>query len=88
MPRLVLLVLVLAAPAVWSYPKFKDEIPNGHFVPNPCYDVKGGKDQIWGGLGHKNIRGGGDLNPFGHVSVGSPTNVCCGFLGCLFIIFS
>ncbi|KAK7108359.1 temptin-like [Littorina saxatilis] len=63
MYRVVLLVLV-AATTVLSYPKFKDAIPNGHVVPNPCYGNPG-QDMVWGGVGHKNISGGGDLNPFG-----------------------
>nr|KAG5696786.1 hypothetical protein BaRGS_012809 [Batillaria attramentaria] len=63
MQRVVFLA-VLTATVVYSYPKFKDAIPNGHNVPNPCKD-KPGQEAVWGGVGHKNISGGGDLNPFG-----------------------
>lgn len=58
-------VLFVAVVTVSGYPKFKDEIPNGHGVPDPCYYVTPGAEQIWGGVGHKKIDGGGDLNLFG-----------------------
>lgn len=69
MHRVVLLFL-LSTTSVWSYSRFRDAIPNGHVVPNPCYNVKGGQEEVWAGVGHKDINGGGELNPFGEVSLG------------------
>ena len=64
----IIFVILAVAASVYCYPKFKDNIPNGHVVPNPCYDIVKTQQDIWGGVGHKNISGGGDLNPFGDVS--------------------
>ncbi|OWF52616.1 tyramine beta-hydroxylase-like [Mizuhopecten yessoensis] len=55
-----LLITVLFASTVWGYRHFQDEIPNGGNVLNPCKN-----NDIWGGLGHRNPRGGGIFNPFG-----------------------
>jgi len=45
---------------VSSYSKYRDEIPNGHNVTNPCNTT-----QYWEGVGHQAHGGGGDRNPFG-----------------------
>ncbi|XP_050409615.1 temptin [Patella vulgata] len=39
---------------------YRERIPNGDSVPNPC-----GTGGIWNGVGHYNQNGGGTLNPFG-----------------------
>ena len=65
----VALLFLLSVTAVWNYPQYRDAIPNGHVVPNPCYKVKGGQE-LWQGVGHKSISGGGELNPFGKVRLG------------------
>ena len=46
--------------AVQAYPRYQDQIPNGHVVPNPCHE-----NTFWAGVGHENYLGGGVSNPFG-----------------------
>ena len=43
----------------YAYPRFRDIIPNGYNVPNPCTHGK------WKGVGHEKEVGGGARNPFG-----------------------
>ncbi|ESO83433.1 hypothetical protein LOTGIDRAFT_59142, partial [Lottia gigantea] len=43
------------------YGEFKDTIPNGHSVVNPCSAF----GLSWSGVGHRSASGGGDLNEFG-----------------------
>ncbi|CAL1534136.1 unnamed protein product [Lymnaea stagnalis] len=58
---LKLAVFTLAvATVILGHPSFKGLIPNGDKVPNPC--PAGG---VWPGVGHFNISGGGERNPFG-----------------------
>jgi hypothetical protein len=45
---------------VHSYPNFRERIPNGFNVTNPC-----DPDGNWLGVGHEAIGGGGKRNPFG-----------------------
>ncbi len=45
-----------------AYPGYKEKIPNGDTVPNPCSEDEG---DFWAGVGHKDPAGGGKLNPFG-----------------------
>ncbi|KAJ8300555.1 hypothetical protein KUTeg_022074 [Tegillarca granosa] len=42
------------------FPDFRNRIPNGNNVPNPC-----DASQVWIGVGHKSSGGGGKENPFG-----------------------
>ncbi|WAR15590.1 TEMPT-like protein, partial [Mya arenaria] len=44
-----------------AYPYFRDKIPNGHIVANPC-----DKSEIWFGVGHMQRYGNGELDVFGH----------------------
>ena len=49
---------------VSAFPKYQDEIPNGHNVPNPC---DGGKT-VWLAVGHYNpTQHTAEKNPFGQV---------------------
>ncbi|WAR10494.1 DOPO-like protein [Mya arenaria] len=43
-----------------AYPSFRDKIPNGHLVANPC-----NISEIWFGVGHKQRYGNGERNQFG-----------------------
>ena len=54
-----LLYLSLIA-LVTGYAIYQDRIPNGGSVPHPCKS-----NYIWQGVGHQNVLGGGDRNPFG-----------------------
>ncbi|XP_067662438.1 tyramine beta-hydroxylase-like isoform X1 [Haliotis asinina] len=45
---------------IYGYSGYRDLIPNGYFVPNPCV---GG--ELWHGVGHLNPQGGGYTNQFG-----------------------
>ena len=47
---------------VESYPFYRDRIPNGYNVPNPC-----NTRLVWDGVGHRNKAGAGVRNPFGEV---------------------
>ncbi|XP_070189002.1 temptin-like [Littorina saxatilis] len=59
MMRSVVVAVVMMVVAVWSYPEYRDYIPNGNNVLNPCDAT------IWIGVGHENPMGGGQRNPFG-----------------------
>lgn len=45
---------------VEAFPKYRQEIPNGNQVPNPC-----NQSTIWAGVGHQAKEGAGPRNPFG-----------------------
>ncbi|XP_052089896.1 temptin-like isoform X4 [Mytilus californianus] len=47
---------------VFGFPWFRNDIPNGNKVPDPC---NGQTDQIWRGVGHDKEPGGGARNQFG-----------------------
>ena len=49
-----------------GYKIYQDEIPNGGSVPHPCKP-----NYIWRGVGHRNVLGGGDRNPFGLAFAGA-----------------
>ena len=55
-----MLVLALCVPGGLTYGYYQAEIPNGDHVPHPCKP-----NFIWHGVGHRNVQGGGDRNPFG-----------------------
>jgi dopamine beta-monooxygenase len=55
-----LTALMVIDTVVDCYPAYQANIPNGVNVPNSC---KIGS--LWPGVGHKNLAGGGDRNPFG-----------------------
>ena len=46
--------------AVLGYKSYQNQLPNGGSVPHPCKP-----NYIWQGVGHRNVQGGGDRNPFG-----------------------
>ena len=46
--------------AVRCYKSYQKLIPNGDRIPHPC-----GDRQIWGGVGHYRVGGGGARNQFG-----------------------
>ncbi|XP_041368429.1 uncharacterized protein LOC121382865 [Gigantopelta aegis] len=59
--QLALLIFLVALTATThAYRYFQDEIPNGDVVHHPCKP-----NFIWRGVGHRNVLGGGKLNPFG-----------------------
>ncbi|CAG2233639.1 unnamed protein product [Mytilus edulis] len=58
---LLILCLVLTT-GVLGFPWFRNDIPNGYKVPDPCTGQTG---QIWEGVGHNQEPGGGPRNPFG-----------------------
>ncbi|XP_076076864.1 temptin-like [Mytilus galloprovincialis] len=58
---LLILWLVLTT-GVLGFPWFRNDIPNGYKVPDPCTGQTG---QIWEGVGHNQEPGGGPRNPFG-----------------------
>ena len=69
-PSVVIIVLVFVIiPCILCYPNYKDKIPNGHNVKNP-YDKDGSKE-IWRGVGHWSLEGGGERNPFGLAFAGN-----------------
>ena len=55
-----IIVLYLVFPGVSLYENFQLLIPNGNRVPDPCVSY-----QVWNGVGHTSIFGGGVRNPFG-----------------------
>ena len=57
---LIVAVLVSILYVVYSYPGYKDRIPNGGIISHPCFP-----GMVWGGLGHELVRGRGVRNPFG-----------------------
>ena len=60
----ILLIAILAA-TVLGFPWFRNDIPNGNNVPNPC----AGQAGVWQGVGHDTEPGGGLRNPFGLVRI-------------------
>lgn len=59
----VLIMVVITWDGTWvvtCYETFQERIPNGGQVPHPCKE-----GEIWGGVGHKVMHGGGQRNPFG-----------------------
>lgn len=60
----ILFIAILAA-TVLSFPGFRNDIPNGNNVPNPC----AGQSGVWQGVGHAGEPGGGPRNPFGLVRI-------------------
>ncbi|KAH3792378.1 uncharacterized protein LOC127837211 isoform X9 [Dreissena polymorpha] len=55
-----LAVLALCVTSVHAYAFYRDNIPNGYNVTNPCNSSK-----KWDGVGHENPGGAGTRNPFG-----------------------
>ncbi|XP_059160010.1 temptin-like [Physella acuta] len=53
------LVVCLTLTLADAYRRYQDLIPNGHNVPEPC------SRNLWPGVGHNNIQGGGQRNLFG-----------------------
>lgn len=49
----------------WCWSRFKDYIPNGNKVPNPCSTDP---SSMWSAVGHLSPGNGGPRNPFGKVS--------------------
>ncbi|XP_069119453.1 dopamine beta-hydroxylase-like [Argopecten irradians] len=60
MRYMVLLAIVLVQKESAGFPYFRERIPNGDRVPNPC-----DPQEIWKGVGHQHLDGGDDRNPFG-----------------------
>ncbi|KAK6187724.1 hypothetical protein SNE40_005684 [Patella caerulea] len=44
-----------------AFGRLRELIPNGFSVKNPCSMV----GNIWAGVGHRSVNGGGELNSFG-----------------------
>ncbi|XP_021342559.1 temptin-like [Mizuhopecten yessoensis] len=57
----VALVLFLFVGTSVTFPSYRDRIPNGRKVPNPCKGSTGN----WEGVGHNILIGGGPRNVFG-----------------------
>ena len=57
---LIVAVLVSVLYVVYSYPGYKDRVPNGGIISHPCFP-----GTVWDGLGHELVRGRGVRNPFG-----------------------
>ncbi|XP_060604716.1 uncharacterized protein LOC132757452 isoform X2 [Ruditapes philippinarum] len=55
----ILLFVLVITPAE-GHSTFQQSIPNGEIVPHPCKP-----NFLWRGVGHENINGGGNRNPFG-----------------------
>ncbi|KAK3087134.1 hypothetical protein FSP39_002131 [Pinctada imbricata] len=55
-----LMTLFLLIRPTFEYPNFKNFLPNGDKVQNPCK-----LGSIWKGVGHRKPEGGGPRNPFG-----------------------
>jgi dopamine beta-monooxygenase len=55
----ILLFVLVITPAE-GHSTFQQSIPNGEIVPHPCKS-----NFLWRGVGHENINGGGNRNPFG-----------------------
>jgi len=53
-------VLALLVCEISGYKSYQNQLPNGGNVPHPCKP-----NYIWQGVGHRNVQGGGDRNPFG-----------------------
>lgn len=58
---LAAVVISMLSSSVYSYLHLKQELPNGDRVPNPC-----NPSTKWIGVGHQNVNGGGERNPFGN----------------------
>ena len=75
--KIPLLSLLITISSVQCFRDFINRIPNGHNVPNPCYDGPFYTNEArWPGVGHKSRSGRGELNDFGrdfqassHVSI-------------------
>ncbi|ESO92083.1 hypothetical protein LOTGIDRAFT_233329 [Lottia gigantea] len=57
---LLLFIVCSVITTVYGYGAYRDQIPNGNNVPHPCKP-----NYKWNGVGHKNVDGGGNRNPFG-----------------------
>ncbi|XP_060566803.1 dopamine beta-hydroxylase-like isoform X1 [Ruditapes philippinarum] len=57
---LSVILVVYVQHSVYGYRQFREQIPNGEFVPSPC-----NRNLIWQGVGHQAKSGGGPRNPFG-----------------------
>ena len=55
-----LLTCLLFIQTCYAYQMYQERIPNGESVPHPCM-----ANNFWRAVGHLNLRGGGDRNPFG-----------------------
>ena len=55
----VSLCFLLLGTAV-AFRDYQEHIPNGDRVPDSCHPNK-----LWQGVGHEQVSGGGDRNPFG-----------------------
>ncbi len=58
MTRTLVLCFLLGTAA--AFREFQGRIPNGDRIPDPCHANK-----LWQGVGHKQLGGGGERNPFG-----------------------
>ncbi|XP_063401778.1 temptin-like [Mytilus trossulus] len=56
------IVYLVLFTVVFGFPGFKNKIPNGNKVPDPCY---GQTNQTWWGVGHDKAPGGGKRCQFG-----------------------
>ncbi|XP_033729080.1 temptin-like [Pecten maximus] len=59
--KFIILGLFLFVGTCVTFPSFRDRIPNGNGVPNPCKGSSG----MWEGVGHNIQIGGGPRNAFG-----------------------
>lgn len=67
--------LLMLVPAAHPYPSYRDRIPNGRRVPDPCRPLVdgagaaagggGGGAAVWDAPGHRAPLGGGARNRFG-----------------------
>ena len=60
-----LFCLILVVPCSFGYQMFRTYIPNGLNVKNPFHTATNGQPEIWRGVGHMALEGGGPRNPFG-----------------------
>ncbi|XP_076078908.1 temptin-like [Mytilus galloprovincialis] len=56
------IVYLALTAVVFGFPWFRNDIPNGNNVPDPCSGQTG---EIWKGVGHDQAPGGGPRNQFG-----------------------
>ncbi|XP_060076186.1 temptin-like [Ylistrum balloti] len=59
--KIIILGIFLFVGTCVTFPSYRDSIPNGHKVPNPCKGSSG----LWEGVGHNILIGGGQRNVFG-----------------------
>ena len=59
----ITILFLIQLSGCWS--RFKDYIPNGNKVPNPCITDR---RSYWSAVGHLTANDGGRRNPFGRVS--------------------